>query len=247
MTVPALQLRSLCRRFGGVEAISDVSFTVAEGEVLGFVGPNGSGKTTTLRIVAGFLDADAGRVEVGGYDVVRERHRAQEQIGYLPESVPLYRDMRVTEYLRFRARLKGLGRRRVRERVDAVLETCDLGDSADRVIGRLSKGFRQRVGLADALVAEPPILILDEPTSGLDPLQVREFRSFIADLSAHHTVVLSSHILTEIENLATRVVVLSGGRVVADGALDELRAGCGLEPDRSLEEVFLALVSPPPA
>jgi ABC-2 type transport system ATP-binding protein len=238
-----IELRHIHKRFGKREVLTDVGFSVGRGEVVGFVGPNGAGKTTTLRIITGFLDADRGTVEIDGVAVDEDRARAAGRIGYLPEATPLYGDMRVEELLRFRARLKGVARRGVDARVDAVVGECGLGEERRRLIGQLSKGFRQRVGLADALLAEPPILILDEPTSGLDPVQVRELRTLLARLARDRTVLLSSHILPEVERVAARVIVMVGGRVVADGAPGSLRDGLALPADASFEDVFVALAA----
>jgi ABC-2 type transport system ATP-binding protein len=245
LSTPAIALHEASKRFGRVLALDRVRFTIEPGDVIGFVGPNGSGKTTTLRMISGFLDPDHGRVEVLGHDVSRERTRVRVSIGYMPESVPLYGDMRVAEYLRFRARLKRLGRATSRERAAAVAALCGLEQHQQRIIGQLSKGYRQRVGLADALLCEPPILLLDEPTSGLDPVQVREFRRLIADLATRHTIVISSHILSEIEVMASRIIMLARGRVVGQGTLAELRAACGLDDKRSLEDIFMALAEEP--
>jgi ABC-2 type transport system ATP-binding protein len=236
-----IRVERVSKRFGRTRALSEVSFAVARGEVVGFVGENGAGKTTTLRIITGFLDPDAGRVLVAGCDVTRERGAARRHLGYLPENVPLYGDMRVEEYLRFRARLKGVARGEVSARVDDALERVDLVAVRRRIVGELSKGFRQRVGLADALVARPPILILDEPAAGLDPVQVRELRQLLAALGSEHTVLLSSHVLPEVEAVADRVVMLAAGRVVAEGTPAALREGLGLDAGASFEEVFVAL------
>ena len=230
-----ISVDGLCKRFGGTVAIDGVSFEVDRGEVVGFVGPNGAGKTTTLRILAGFLAADSGRASVAGFDVERERAHACARLGYLPESVPLYDDMRVEAFLRFRARIKGVARGELSERVELVMRRLSVSERRRQVIGTLSKGWRQRVAIADALIAAPPVLILDEPTTGLDPVQVRDLRELLAELAGEHTVLLSSHRLDEIEALAQRVVVLVGGRVVAVGAPSEL-AG-----DRRLEDVFVEL------
>ncbi len=232
----------MSKRFGATQALRDVSFAVARGEVLGFVGPNGAGKTTALRILTGYLEPDRGQVEVAGRDVQGERRAVCAAIGYLPEAVPLYSDMRVVEYLRFRARIKGVVRRRVGERVDAAMAATRIADHGRRVIGGLSKGFRQRVGLADALVAAPPLLILDEPTAGLDPVQVRELRGLLGKLAREHTILYASHHLAEVAAIADRVVVLQDGRVVGDGTVAELAEQAGLEPDAELEAVFVALV-----
>jgi ABC-2 type transport system ATP-binding protein len=215
-----IQAQGLCKRYGATTALADVSFTVGRGEVVGFLGPNGAGKTTTLRILAGFLPADAGRALIDGLDVARAPLAAQRRLGYLPEGAPLYDDMLVEDFLAHRARLKGAPRARVRD----ALAAARALDVAGRRIGQLSKGYRQRVGLADALVADPPILILDEPTAGLDPNQIREVRDLVRELARARTVLLSTHLLAEVEALAARVVVLVGGRVVADGRLEALRA-----------------------
>jgi ABC-2 type transport system ATP-binding protein len=236
-----IRVERVGKRFGATAALRNVSFSVARGELVGFVGPNGAGKTTMLRIIAGFLDADTGRVQVDGLDVARERGAACARIGYLPENAPLYQDMRVDEYLRFRARVKGVRRAQRESSVDAVISQVGIGEHRRRLIGRLSKGYRQRVGIADALVARPPILVLDEPTAGLDPIQVKSFRDLLGELLVDHTILLSSHLLAEVGAVASRVVVLAAGRVVADGTIDDLRAEVGKPADASLEEVFVAL------
>jgi len=226
-----ISVDGLCKRFGRTVAIEEVSFEIGRGEVVGFVGPNGAGKATTLRILTGFLAADRGSARVDGFDVARERARACARIGYLGEATPLYGDMRVEAFLCFRARLKGVAR----GEVGAAMERAGVGDRGRQIISTLSKGYRQRVGLADALLGAPPVLILDEPAAGLDPVQVRELRELLSGLGADHTVLLSSHRLDEVQAIAGRVIVLVSGRVVADGAPAEL-AG-----DRSLEDVFLEL------
>ncbi len=228
------------KRFGSARALAGVSFEVARGEVVGLVGPNGAGKTTALRILSGFLRPDAGRVTIDGIDAVSERRAAAERVGYLAEGPPLYPDMRVDEYLGFRARLKGVARGAVAARVDAVLDQVSAGDRRRVLIGRLSRGYRQRVGLADAILAAPGALLLDEPTSGLDPMQVRELRRLLGEIGRERAVLLSSHALAELEAVADRLVVLGNGRVVADGVPDQLRARFGLPPDASLEDVFVA-------
>ena len=214
-----IEVSALVKRYGTTTALDGVSFTVARGQVVGFLGPNGAGKTTTLRIIAGFLAADGGKAIVDGIDVAADPLAAQRRLGYLAEGAPAYDDMRVEDYLRYRARLKGAAS----GRVAAALDAARALDVARRRIGQLSKGYRQRVGLADALVADPPILVLDEPTAGLDPNQIREVRDLVRELARERTVLLSTHILSEVEALAARVVVLRAGRVVAEGALDEIR------------------------
>jgi ABC-2 type transport system ATP-binding protein len=220
---PVIQVQHVTKVFPGRTAVSDVSFEVESGEILGFLGPNGAGKTTTLRIITGFLPPTHGTVVVGGSDVVAEPIAVKRQIGYLPELVPLHPEMRVSEYLSFRAALKGVRRSSVGKAVARVVEECILGDVTERVVGQLSKGYRQRVGLADALVSNPPILILDEPTIGLDPAQIREIRKLIKELGRERTVVLSTHILPEVEMICDRVVIISKGRLAGEGTPDDLK------------------------
>ncbi len=217
-----VKVEHISKRFGRVVAVDDVSFHVNRGEIVGLLGPNGAGKTTTLRLLSGFLCPTAGRITIADKSVVDEPIEARRQIGYLPEHAALYTDMRVEEYLAYRARLKGVWPRRVRARVDEVMELCGVTSVRRRIIGQLSKGFRQRVALADALVHEPPLLILDEPTLGLDPNQNRQVRDLIRALADRHTIVLSSHILPEVEQICHRVVILHRGRLLADGPVPEL-------------------------
>jgi ABC-2 type transport system ATP-binding protein len=214
----------LTKRYGAQVAVDDVSFTVGKGEVVGFLGPNGAGKSSTLRILAGFLGPTSGTVTVDGHDVVSESFEARQCIGYMPESVPLYPEMRVVEYLQFRAELKRVPRSRRREHVDDALRKAGVVEAAHKRIGHLSKGYRQRVGLADAVVARPPIVILDEPTAGLDPNQIRDARALIRDLGREHTVIVSTHILSEVEACATRVLLLHRGKLAAQGTTEEIRA-----------------------
>jgi ABC-2 type transport system ATP-binding protein len=210
-----IEVKNLTKRFGKVTAIKDVSFSVAKGEIVGLLGPNGAGKTTTLRILACYLSAGGGEVTVGGADIFDDSFAVRQKIGYLPESVPLYSDMRVSEYLRFRGGLKGMRGSYLRERMGVVLEQCQLREHSRSVIGNLSKGFRQRVGLADCLLHEPECLILDEPTIGLDPNQIRNIRELIRELSEQYTVLISTHILHEVEMLCERVLIMDGGCIVA--------------------------------
>jgi ABC-2 type transport system ATP-binding protein len=219
-----IRVSHLTRRYGAHVAVDDVSFEVRKGEVLGFLGPNGAGKTTTLRVLAGFLGPTAGTVAIDDRDVVEDSFEARRRIGYMPEGVPLPPEMRVVEYLRFRAELKRVPRSLRAPRVDDAMGKAAVVDVAHKLIGHLSKGYRQRVGLADALVADPPIVILDEPTSGLDPNQIRDVRRLVRELGRDHAVVLSTHILSEAEACATRVLLLHRGKVVAEGPTGEIRA-----------------------
>jgi ABC-2 type transport system ATP-binding protein len=217
-----IHVEHLTRRFGALTAIDDLTFHLEKGEVVGFLGPNGAGKTTAMRILAGYLSASSGRAEISGLDVLRRSLEVRRRIGYLPESVPLYREHRVEEMLVFQARLHGLARRDWKQRIPEVLERVGLSDRRTHLIGNLSRGLRQRVGLAVALLPRPEVLILDEPTSGLDPLQRIEVRGLLKGLSKEHTVLLSSHILPEIEAVCPRVIILNKGRIAADGTADQL-------------------------
>ncbi|MCC6899603.1 MAG: ATP-binding cassette domain-containing protein, partial [Polyangiaceae bacterium] len=214
----------LTKDYGTVVAVRDVSFRVGKGEVVGFLGPNGAGKSTTMRILVGFLGATSGTVKVAGHDIVDDSLEARRAIGYMPESAPLYTEMRVREYLGFRAAVKKVARGERKTAVERAMSLAVVTEMADTVIGHLSKGYRQRVGLADALVANPPLLILDEPTAGLDPNQIREVRRLIRDLGESHTILLSTHILSEVEATCDRAIVIDRGRLVAEGTIAELRA-----------------------
>lgn len=220
-----IEVEGLTKDYGTVVAVRDVSFSVGRGEVVGFLGPNGAGKSTTLRILAGFLGATSGKVRVNGHDLAEASLLARAQLGYMPEAAPLYPELRVREYLEFRARLKRVPRAKRAACVERALERANLQDVSETTVGHLSKGFRQRVGLADALVADPPLLILDEPTAGLDPNQVREVRALIKELATDHTVLLSTHILSEVEATCQRALVIDRGRLVAQGTLAELSRG----------------------
>jgi ABC-2 type transport system ATP-binding protein len=217
-----ISVEHLVKRYGAKVAVDDLSFTVDRGEVVGFLGPNGAGKSTTLRILAGFLGATSGTVRVAGHDVTAESFEARRKLGYMPEAVPLYPEMRVAEYLAFRAELKRVPRAERKGAVDDAMTKANVRDVANVVIGHLSKGYRQRVGLADALLGSPPLLVLDEPTAGLDPNQIREVRDVIRALGKDHTVLVSTHILSEVEASCSRVVVIAGGKLVASGTMDEL-------------------------
>ena len=228
----------LTKYYGEYPAVSGVSFEVPKGRVVGFLGPNGAGKSTTMRILAGFLTATSGRASIAGYDVFRHPIEVRRRIGYMPESCPLYPELRVDEYLRFRGGLKGLGWSERRKRVDYVVERCWLKDVRRQLIGTLSKGYRQRVGLADALLADPPVLILDEPTAGLDPTQIRETRKLIRELGSEHTMLLSTHILSEVEMTCDTVIVIYQGKVAEHGTLDQVRSQ---HDGQSLEDIFVRL------
>jgi ABC-2 type transport system ATP-binding protein len=208
-----IQVENLTKYFGPVLAVDRINFQVAQGEILGFLGPNGAGKTTTLRILTTYLPATSGIARVAGHDVMTESMAVRQKIGYLPESVPLYTEMRVEEYLDYRAKLKGVERAERARRIDYCLDRCRIREVRRRLIGTLSKGYRQRVGLADAMVHDPPILILDEPTAGLDPLQIRETLALIRELGQKHTILLSTHILSEVEAVCTRVIIINAGRI----------------------------------
>ncbi len=211
------------KTYGGVMAVSDISFTVARGEIVGFLGPNGAGKSTTMRILTGYLPATSGSVRICGVPVATQPDEIKRRIGYMPENNPLPDDMRVSEYMYFRGRLKEIPRRKLGPRIDEVLEVCDLKRVRHKIIGQLSKGFRQRVGIAEAILSEPAVIIMDEPTIGLDPHQILIVRDLIASLRGRMTVIISSHILPEIEMTCDRVLIINQGRVVAQGTPADLR------------------------
>ncbi len=220
---PAIEVSHLVKTYAGTAAVNDVSFTVARGEILGFLGPNGAGKSTTMRILTGYLPATSGFVRVCGIPVASQPGEVKKRIGYMPENNPLPEDMRVSEYLYLRGRLKEVARRKLGPRIDEVLELCDLKRVRHKIIGKLSKGYRQRVGIAEAILAEPPVIIMDEPTIGLDPHQILIVRDLIASLRGRMTVIISSHILPEIEMTCDRVLIINQGRVVAQGSPADLR------------------------
>lgn len=219
-----IHAENLTKDYGTVVAVRRLSFDVGKGEVVGFLGPNGAGKSTTLRMLAGFLGPTEGRVEIAGFDIQSASEQARAQIGYMPESSPLYPEMRVGEYLAFRAHLKRVPRKERKAAVERAMELAVVTEMRDTLIQHLSKGYRQRVGLADALVSSPPLLILDEPTAGLDPNQIREVRRVIKGLGEEHTILLSTHILPEVESTCDRALVIDRGRLVAQGTIEELRA-----------------------
>ncbi len=217
-----INVSGLTKHYGGYVAVDDVSFAVDCGEIVGFLGPNGAGKSTTLRMLAGFIGPTSGSVSLSGHDVVSAPMKAKQTLGYMPESAPLYTEMRVAEYLRFRASIKGVARRERAAAVGLSMERARVADVRDVRIGELSKGYRQRVALADAIVADPPILVLDEPTAGMDPNQIRDVRDLLRELSPRKAILLSTHILGEVDAICTRIVVLAKGRVAMAGTLAEL-------------------------
>jgi ABC-2 type transport system ATP-binding protein len=219
-----IKVENLCKRYAGVTAIDNLSFEVGKGEIVGFLGPNGAGKSTTMRILSSFMPATSGKASVAGFDVFEQSIEARAHLGYMPENVPLYTEMRVNEYLKYRAQLKGVSGRRLKERVGDVKELCNLNEVGNRIIGTLSKGYRQRVGLAEAMVHDPDLLILDEPTIGLDPNQIRQVRELIRNLGKHHTILLSTHILPEVEMTCSRVIIINKGRIEASDTPQNLLA-----------------------
>jgi ABC-2 type transport system ATP-binding protein len=210
-----IEVKNLTKKYSGFTAVRDISFHVDRGEIVGFLGPNGAGKSTTMKILAGYLPPTDGHIKVAGFDVVNDSLEVRRRIGYMPENMPLYPDMRVNEYLRFRAKLKGVKKNRIKDRVEEVKRQCALQDVQHKIIGNLSKGYRQRVGLADALVHEPDLLILDEPTIGLDPHQIRAVRELIKEVGKNHTILLSTHILSEVEMTCNRVLIINRGKIEA--------------------------------
>ncbi len=217
-----IQVKDFTKKYAGFTAVKNINFEVKAGEIVGFLGPNGAGKSTTMKVLAGYLPPTEGSVKVAGFDVVKDSIEVRRRIGYMPENMPLYTDMRVEEYLRFRARLKGVASKKIKERVEEVKNRCSLKDVERKIIGTLSKGYRQRVGLADAMVHDPELLILDEPTIGLDPHQIRSVRDLIKDLGKHHTILLSTHILSEVEMTCNRVVIINRGKIEASDTVDNL-------------------------
>lgn len=217
-----IRVENLTKRFGSRVAVNDISFEVGKGEIVGFLGPNGAGKSTTMKILASYLPATSGTVSIAGHDVFADSLQSRRRIGYMPENVPLYTDMRVTEYLKYRGSLKGLGGRKLRDALAIAKEVTNLLEVENRIIGSLSRGFRQRVGLADALLHEPDFLILDEPTAGLDPNQIRQVRDLIKNLGKNHTILLSTHILSEVEMTCSRVLIINKGKIEASDTPENL-------------------------
>lgn len=224
MGVAMIEVMGLTKRFPTVSAVDNISFSVSEGEIVGFLGPNAAGKTTTMRILTGYMPATSGKVRVAGHDVLERPLEVRKNIGYLPENVPLYNEMRVREYLAFRARLQGVPHAAMRERLQSAMERCGVLEVQRDVIGRISRGYKQRVGLAGAIIHDPKILILDEPTIGLDPNQVRQVRSLITELGRDHTILLSTHILPEVEMVCSRVIIIHEGKLVTEESMENLRA-----------------------
>ncbi len=232
-----IEVKNLVKSYGNFVAVKGISFKAESGSILGFLGPNGAGKTTTMRIITGFMPATSGTVLIDGLDIFSNSLAARAKIGYLPENPPLYTDMRVEAYLRFVARLRGVAKSKVDAALDHVLNVCGLTDMAGRICGQLSKGYRQRVGLAQALIHDPPVLVLDEPTIGLDPRQIHEIRGLIHELAGNRTVVLSTHILPEVSQICDKVVIIADGHVVLQEYIKQLPAGT------SLEDVFLHAIA----
>lgn len=227
----------LSKQYGALEAVRGLNFRVESGDVVGLLGPNGAGKTTTMRMLTTFISPTSGTASVCGFDVLTQAHEVRKKIGYLPESPPLYQEFRVMEYLTFVAKMKGVPRKQVSSRVNSLVERCGLGEVRQRLCWQLSKGFRQRVGLAQALIHNPQVIILDEPTSGLDPAQIIEIRNLIAELKGQHTVILSTHILPEVVQTCSRVIIIVNGRVIVQGMLADLTR------EKTLETQFLEAVS----
>ncbi len=232
-----IEVSHLTKYYGDFPAVQDISFSAQMGEVLGFLGPNGAGKSTTMRIITGFMPASQGTVKVAGFDVLKESHEVRRRLGYLPENPPLYPDMIVSSYLKFVARIKGVPKAGVRPALESALEKCSLENVANRLIRHLSKGYRQRVGLAQAFIHDPPVLILDEPTLGLDPRQTLEIRNLINDLAEDRTVILSTHLLPEVSQICNKLVIINEGRLVVEQELNELVRGT------TLEDVFIRTIS----
>lgn len=248
--MPLVHLQDVVKHFGKVRAVDGVSFSIGRGEVVGFLGPNGAGKTTTMRMITQALEADEGRIEIDGLSVAEAPLEARRRIGYLPETNPLYGDMLVSEFLEFVGRLRGIPFDELTARIDRAVEQTGIGEMYHRPIGQLSKGYRQRTGLAQAILAEPDLLILDEPTEGLDPNQRAEIRRLITHLGAERTVLLSTHVMQEVQATCDRLLIIHRGKIIADGAVDALLAGAGgarvrVEIDAPAAEVRVALAALP--
>jgi len=235
-----IEVSNLVKKYGDFTAVQGISFNVAKGEILGLLGPNGAGKSTTMKILSAFMPASSGSVKVAGFDVFDEPFEVKKRVGYLPETPPLYQEMRVRDYIEYVADLKHLEKARRKERVDFVIDRCGLKENERRIIGTMSKGFKQRVGIAQALVHDPEVVILDEPTVGLDPVQIVEIRNLIKDLAGNHTVILSTHILPEVVMTCDKVVLINHGKVMVDDTVGALtRGGTG----DTLEQAYLKIVT----
>jgi ABC-2 type transport system ATP-binding protein len=232
-----IEVHDLTKRYGDREAVKGITFSADRGQVLGFLGPNGAGKTTTMRMLTGYLPPSSGTARIAGFDIFKESHEVRRRIGYLPENPPLYADMTVRAYLTFVARLKGVARGRVKTACDDVIERTGLGDVSGRLLAHLSKGYKQRAGLAQALIHDPEVLVLDEPTIGLDPRQIIEIRQLIKTLSGDRTVILSTHILPEVAQVCDKVVIINDGRIACEDTI------ANLTREATLEEVFLRHIS----
>lgn len=235
--IAMIEVSDLSKTYGDYTAVSQVSFSAAKGDIVGFLGPNGAGKTTTIRMLATYLPPSSGSASIAGFDILREADEVRKHIGYLPENPPLYPEMTVHEYLKFIAEIKGVPRAKIQERISEVTEQCFITDVRNKLCQHLSRGYRQRVGLAQAIIHDPEVIILDEPTSGLDPKQIIDIRKLIHSLGESHTVVLSTHILPEVSMLCNKVVIISNGRVVIESELGDLTK------DKDLEQIFIESVS----
>lgn len=236
-----IDVQGITKNYGPFQALKDISFQVGAGQIVGFLGPNGAGKTTTMRILTCFMPASSGRVTIAGYDVFRESREVRKRIGYLPENVPLYPEMTVTKYLTYMAKIREVSRSRIKANLDGVIEACGLADRRHQIIGQLSRGFRQRVGLAQALIHEPDVLILDEPTSGLDPRQIVEIRELIRALGKERTILFSTHILPEASLICERLIIISRGEITGDIPLKEGGARSGQDGEGPTATVLLAV------
>lgn len=232
-----IEVKNLSKRYGDFTAVRDITFSAQPGEIVGFLGPNGAGKTTTMRMLVTYLPPTSGTAEIAGYDIRKDASEVRKRIGYLPENPPLYPEMTVFEYLRFMAEIRGVSSRSIKEKVGRVAELCFLTKVGNKLCGHLSKGYRQRVGLAQAILHDPAVMVLDEPTSGLDPQQIIEIRKLICSLAKDHTVILSTHILQEVTEVCSKVVIIAGGSVVREDSL------AALVKDKDLEQVFLECVA----
>ena len=232
-----IEVTNLVKRYGEITAVDDISFKVEKGEIVGFLGPNGAGKTTTMRMLTGFIPSTSGKAVLGGFDIAEQPIEVKRRLGYLPEHPPLYPDMTVSSFLKFISKIKDIPRAERPERIAWAIERCGLKEVAGRVIANLSKGFKQRVGLAQAIIHKPQVLILDEPTIGLDPQQIKEIRDLIKELAGEHTVILSTHILPEVTMTCQKAIIIHRGKIVGQGSIESLTAG------KSLEEVFIDLVT----